>query len=393
MRILSVTFLAVLLTGSAVAVGQDSLRTSYNDGADKARMQGKNDEAERLFRSAMKEAESIGKQDAIYSLSLLGLGMCYQAKGKYAESEQLFKQSLRLTEQLEGAESHNVTVRLTHLAILFEEQGKYAEAESFFKRSLLMNEKTLGAEHLFAINDRDILAGFYKERYRYTEAEQLIKRNLQIAEKLSGSASQKLGYSLRDLAQVYDIQGKYADAEPLFKRSLQIFEKELGADDSEVATSLSFLSVLRVDREEFVEAEALKRRVIEIQQKAEHPSLAYSKRSLARILACQDKQDEARPLLATALEILRKRPRTGDSKVALATNARANERYEAGRYFEASRLYHLAANSFERALGPDDINVATSQEACAKALRKLGREKEATVREAEASAIRARATK
>ena len=67
--------------------------------------------------------------------------------------------------------------------------------------------------------------------------------------------------------------------------------------------------------------------------------------------------------------------------------------YEAGRYLEACNLYRKAADRFEKALGADDFNVATSQESCAKALRKLGREKEAAVREAEAAAIRARATK
>ncbi len=71
MRTIFVTTIAMLLT--AITSGtraQESLRQAYYDAGVGAVEDGKFDKAERLFRSALAQAESIGKQDALYAAIL-----------------------------------------------------------------------------------------------------------------------------------------------------------------------------------------------------------------------------------------------------------------------------------------------------------------------------------
>jgi tetratricopeptide (TPR) repeat protein len=266
---------------------------------------------------------------------------------------------------------------------------------------LQITENSLGAEHPSVATTLGSLAALYQRQKKLDDAELLFKRCLIIREATLGTDHPDIATALNNLACVYDDQGKLDAAEPLYKRNLQIREKTLEADHPRVLFSLSELARLQFEREAFAEAAAMMKRLVDIQQKkiqqkklsAKNVELAKSKRELARILACQDKVSEAEPLINAALKVLRKQPRVGENKQATASVARAIELDDGKRFFEASRWYRIAAEDCEQAFGPDDIRVAECQELCAKALRKLGREKEATVRDAEAAAIRKRAEK
>lgn len=126
----------LLLIGvfTAVAVGQESLRRSYNDGGYKAGQEGRYAEAEKLFRTAIREAETANVQDATLAISLNGLAGSLQDQGKYADAEPIYKRALQLHEQLSGVESTGVAATLQDLAAPYKAQGKYAEAEPLYKR-------------------------------------------------------------------------------------------------------------------------------------------------------------------------------------------------------------------------------------------------------------------
>ena len=292
---------------------------------------------------------------------------------------------------------------------MYSEQGKSAEAESLFKRSLKIDEIALGPEHPTVATTLNNLAILYKGQGKLDEAEPLLKRSLQITETSLGPAHQSVATSLHNLASLYQDQGQFAEAELLYKRALKIKESTFGTDHPKVATELRHLALLYEEQGSQWKAEPIYKRTLQILEKAvtakrnldiqreglsgDESELAYSKRCFARILACQGKTADAELMMNDALNVLRKQPRSSEAKHATDGKALADIRYDAKRFLEASRLYDLVANAYERAFGPDDIRVAECQESSAKALRKLGREKEAAVREAEAAAIRKRAEK
>ncbi len=61
--------------------------------------------SEKLFLAAVGEAESFGPQDVRVATSLNNLAGLYQAQGKYAEAEPLYKRSLSIKEKALGPES------------------------------------------------------------------------------------------------------------------------------------------------------------------------------------------------------------------------------------------------------------------------------------------------
>jgi tetratricopeptide (TPR) repeat protein len=62
---------------------------------------------------------------------------------------------------------------LNNLARLYEAQGRYADAEPLYRRSLQIREKALGAAHPDVGASLNGLAGLYRAQGRYAEAEPL----------------------------------------------------------------------------------------------------------------------------------------------------------------------------------------------------------------------------
>ena len=176
---------------------------------------------------------------------------------------------------------------LNNLAMLYEAQGRYADAEPLFKRALAIREKALGPDH----PDVAVVAEQSGSSVRKTGA---LCRCRTVVQALAGNMGKStwsrssrccdfaeqswlcsieikvvmpmpnrstsarwrsgkkhsvpiipmLRRSLNNLATLYGEQGRYAEAEPLYKRSLAIWEKALGPDHPDVALSLNNLADL-----------------------------------------------------------------------------------------------------------------------------------------------------
>ena len=171
---------------------------------DKAYRQGNYLEAEKQLVAALKEAEGLGPQDPRLATTLNYLALVYDAQGKYADAEPLYKRSLAILENALGPEHPDVAKSLNNLALLYHHQGKYAKAEPLYMRSLAISERALGPEH------------------------------------------PQVATGLNNLAEIYRAEGRYADAEPLYQRSLAIREKALGPEHPDLATSLeNYAALLR----------------------------------------------------------------------------------------------------------------------------------------------------
>ena len=77
--------------------------------------------------------------------SLNNLAGLYQAMGRYAEAEPLYRRSLAIWEKQLGPDHPHVATSLNDLAALHRAIGRYGEAEPLYRRSLAIDEKRLGA--------------------------------------------------------------------------------------------------------------------------------------------------------------------------------------------------------------------------------------------------------
>ena len=79
--------------------------------------------------------------------SLNNLALLYQAMGRYAEAEPLYRRSLAIWEKQLGRDHPAVATIVNNLASLYWAMGRYAEAEPLLRRSLEVREKQLGRDH------------------------------------------------------------------------------------------------------------------------------------------------------------------------------------------------------------------------------------------------------
>ena len=86
------------------------------------------------------------------------------------------QRSLAIWEKALGPEHPRVAASLNNLALLYDAQGKYAEAEPLYKRSLAIWEKALGPEHPDVAQGLENYAALLRKTGRSAEASKMEAR-------------------------------------------------------------------------------------------------------------------------------------------------------------------------------------------------------------------------
>ena len=77
-----------------------------------ASQRGQYEEALRRLELALKEAEAFGEQDPRYATTLNNLASVYEAQGRYAQAEPLYKRALAIREKALGPDHPDVAQSL-----------------------------------------------------------------------------------------------------------------------------------------------------------------------------------------------------------------------------------------------------------------------------------------
>ena len=75
--------------------------------------------------------------------SLNTLSLLYQAQGRYADAEQLYKRSLAIQEKVFGPDYPDIAAALNGLASLYQAQARYADAESLVQEVIGNKRRSL----------------------------------------------------------------------------------------------------------------------------------------------------------------------------------------------------------------------------------------------------------
>jgi tetratricopeptide (TPR) repeat protein len=197
------------------------------DGA-KAFEQHRYDEAETWLKAALNEAEGFGSNDPRLATTLDDLAEVYHAQGKDAEAEPLYKRSLAIREKAGVPDQSDQVGTLNGLADLYRAQGKDAEAEPLYKRSLAISEKNHGRTHPEVAASLDNLADLYAAQGKDAEAEPLYKRSLVIWERTLGREHAHVTISLEKYATLLRRMNREAEAAALEARVKAIRAKQPG---------------------------------------------------------------------------------------------------------------------------------------------------------------------
>ena len=230
--------------------------------------------------------------------------------GRFEEAEELFRHALRLLEESEGEDSPDVANVLSSLGAVGEQRCDYAGAEATYARAAAImdahdesEDEDVRSLRLQTLSD---LGRIRRILGRYEEAEPFFKRSNALAEEFFGPDSVETAGTLNDLGMLYKFNGRFDEAEPLYRRALAILERALGPEAVEMASIYHNLGGLEHARGRHAAGEPHSRRSVELRERAlgpGHTDVAANVAALAALLDGQEKFDESEPLYRRALEI------------------------------------------------------------------------------------------
>ena len=342
--------------------------------AENARGSGDLAKAERLYSTALAEAQS-SRDTAHLNLACHGLAQVYQQQHRFREAESIFQ------DQLEAAAKSpqpNTLVHAGHMSLarLYEDEGTFAEAEIHYKAALAETEKTeVFPEHAFWCSTSIWLARFYIARQRYSEAEPLFQRASEILEEDERSNSY-LPHHLQEFAKLCEARGKDEAAEGLYRRALALCEGLQGSNSLYTARAADALAAFYRARRRYAEAEELYRRslmIVEEQVSSQAAMWTKGWRPWRKKQELQIRLSRSQIPVSTSLD-------------QLATVYEDQQKYP-----ESEPLRRRSLEIKERAWGErHSSSLVDSLTAHANALRKIGREREASQIDKRVEAIRLR---
>jgi tetratricopeptide (TPR) repeat protein len=151
----------------------------------------------------------------------------YYSRYRYAEAVPLYEKSLALFEKATNPlafpemswETVMLFSNLEHLGSLYQARGRYADAERLYRRARDLREWVAGPA-ITVHKDLPRLAGLYSEQGHFSDALALYKRIYKIDERSPPQAPAVV----RVLAGVYGAQGRVAEAEALYRQTIERLE-------------------------------------------------------------------------------------------------------------------------------------------------------------------------
>jgi len=245
--------------------------TSLSNFAARFQADGRNARAESLYRHALAiREETLGPDHTAVADTLSSLGGLYQLQGRYSGAEPLYKRALSISEKAFGPDDPAVGQMMAKMAALYQVLGRYVDAESFYKRDVAIREKALGPQHPDLAAALNRLGALHKAQGRYADAEALYRRAITIQEQKPGVGGLEVARTLNNMGELYAMQGRYADAESAYRRALGITEAA-GAEERELARTLGNLALAARAQGHYSEADALFARSEAINKKVRQP--------------------------------------------------------------------------------------------------------------------------
>jgi tetratricopeptide (TPR) repeat protein len=282
---------------------------------------------------------------------LYQIGEYFYQRGRYWETEPLWKSLLEISEQALGPEHPNTLGTFNNLAELYRSQGKYEQAEPLYQRALEAKERVLGPEHPSTLGTIGNLAVIYTDQGKYEEAESLHQRALEVRERVLGPEHPDTLNTVNNLAELYRNQGNYEQAEPLYQRALEAKERVLGP---------------------------------------EHPSTLNTINNLALLYLHQGKYDKAEPLCQRALTTFEQVLGPEHPSTLNTANNLASLYSEQGNYEQAELLFQRTLTACERVLGPEHPTTVLVRNNCDNLLQEMKQKTEQTRSKTKTSRRRAR---
>lgn len=319
----NVTGLRKVEDGSVVSNLHTSKWRVFTDNGRDFFLQGKLEQAERLFVSALQEAkEGFGERDPHVASACNNLAELYRVRKAYDKAEPLYLEAINILEESFGPDDIRVGAALHNLGKFFLGQRKLEEARVHYERALKIKRCVLGENHLDYADTMYHLGTVLYLQGKERDSEALIKDSVRILEEGGQGESITCIRRLRYLAQIYIKSNHLADAENVHRKILHMMEISKGWNSLDTVSAAERLALTLHSIGSLKEAQDLLERCLEARREVlpeDHIQIAANMLHIARVEILNSNQlrktsfheaiaelDKAKDLLRHAMRIARK---------------------------------------------------------------------------------------
>ena len=185
--------------------------------------------------SARLLAKRTNGQSTICTLTTLGLEL--EAQGRYDEAEPLYREALKVAREALGYRHQNTLTSSNNLGGLLQGKGDLTAAEPLRREALEGRRETLGSRHPETLDSINNLGGLLRAKGDLAAADPLYREALAVRRETLGSRHPNTLISIDRLGGLLQDKGDLAAAEPLLREALEVRRETLG--DRHLSTLLS----------------------------------------------------------------------------------------------------------------------------------------------------------
>ncbi|KAL9392100.1 hypothetical protein Peur_016020 [Populus x canadensis] len=271
--------------GSVISNEHTAKWRLFSDKGREVFLQGKLDQAEKFFFSALQEAkEGFGEKDPHVASSCNNLAELFRVQKQFDKAEPLYWEAIKILEESFGPEDIRVGAALHNLGQFYLMQRKLDEADKCYevkiKRRVLGLNHTDYADTLYHLGMVLYLLG--KEK----DAEALIQESIKILEENGMGDSITCIRRLQFLSQMYLKSNRLVEAEDVQRKVLQIMELSKGWNSMDTVIVAERLALTLQSIEKIKEAKELLERCLEARKSLlpeDHIQIAANLLHIARV--------------------------------------------------------------------------------------------------------------
>ncbi|HTD74288.1 MAG TPA: tetratricopeptide repeat protein, partial [Steroidobacteraceae bacterium] len=295
--------------------------------------------ATKLFTEALGIFRSVPGDQRLGIASTLGaLSGAAQWAGKFANAEQLIRDSINLLGATVGRNHPDYATAMGNLGYLLMQQGKYADAELTLNEAIEIERGDFGVDNPRVATIEADLGTVYEREGDPVRAMKITQDALRIVSQRLDPNHYLVGYFMDAVAKLYLDAGNLDAAERTARQVLAIYEKSLPARHLYVAATRHLLGEALLRREQFTDAERELRAALDIDVATagvDNWRAARAEASLGWLLIAKGNAAEGEPMLVAARSKLLQSVGPLHPEVALASQRLAQ-------YY---RLHHRDADA------------------------------------------------
>ncbi|KAK1287565.1 hypothetical protein QJS10_CPB19g01485 [Acorus calamus] len=250
-------------------------------------LQGKLDDAETCFSSALREArEGFGERDPHVASSCNNLAELYRVKRAFDKAEPLYLEAIRILEESFNPEDIRVGAALHNLGQFYVAQRKLEEARVCYERALKIKGRVLGYAHLDYAETMYHLGKVLYLQGNESDSNLLIQDSIRILEEGGMGESEICIRRLRYLAQIMLRSNRPSEAENLQRKILHILELVKGWESLDTVIAAEGLALTLQSLGGLIDAQELLERCLATRKfilSDDHIQVAANMLHLARI--------------------------------------------------------------------------------------------------------------